>query len=169
MNELLTIQQENSKGKEYFGQQFKKILQEKANLYDQTMFKTNVSVAGEEFAKANRSSFILKSAINDLIKIKEIPENDREAINLNLVKIKQNDPLLDRLAYYDTDDIVEKNNQAITHNDKLIQYKNSIKDLFISLQNILPEGMHTELILRNDMFADLLNWVDSYSQENTKL
>lgn len=166
--ESLTIQPKKPEvNKEYFGQQFKKILQEKAQFYDTELAETMKNIAGEEFAKANRNVSILKNALTDFIKIKDFPEEERIKIHTDLALVDENDPIIERLNYYDTEKMEEKNNYAIDHNNKLEQYKSSIIDLLASLQNVLPESMCKELLLRNNMFAGVLKWVDQSKSDNS--
>lgn len=148
------------KSKESLGQEFKKILHNTAKYYDENLSELNRGIAGEEFNKANRSSFILKSSIKDFINIPDFPAADKSKIFTNLALVDFNDPAMERLHYHQAKEIIDKNSYAVKHNDKFLLYKSSVRGLLDNLQNVLPENMYQELLLRNDMFTDVLNWID---------
>jgi len=94
------------------GKEFKKLLVEAARRYDQELSKTIEMVAGKEFVAADRNVFILKSALRDLTKIPNFPKEDSFKINTNLSMVELNNPMIERLNYYNSEKAEEKNNNA---------------------------------------------------------
>jgi hypothetical protein len=146
--------------KDILGQQFKKLLQEKAQYYDKELMRVIEEMAGEEFAKANRNIAVLKSALREFIKIPDFPKEEAEKITANIAELEQADPLPDRMNYSNTEELNKKNYYALLHNNGFAEYKSSIMKLLFGLKNVLPENMYQDLLSRNGMFAGLLNWVD---------
>ena len=147
-------------GKAYLGQQFERILREKARLYDREIRRVLQGMAGDEFTEANRNIAILKSALRDFIKLPSFPKEEGIKITHNLEELEKVDPLSERMNYYGTERMEKKNIYAMDHNKNFGQYKSSIMDLLNSLQNVLPKSMYEELIFKNNMFAGLLRWVN---------
>jgi len=147
-------------GKAYLGQQFERILREKARLYDREISGILQGMAGNEFTEANRNIAILKSSLRDFIKLPNFPREEGIRITHNLEELEKTDPLSERMNYYGTERIEKKNTYVMDHNKNFGQYKSSITNLINSLQNVLPKSMYEELILKNNMFAGLLRWVN---------
>jgi hypothetical protein len=148
-------------GKEFFGQQFERILREKAHLYDKEEVKKVLqNMAGDEFTEANRNIAILKSALRVFIKLPNFPQKERTEIARNLEELEKADPLSDRMNYYGTEEVDKKNIYAMNHNKNFGQYKSSIINLLKSLQNVLPTKMYENLISKDNMLAGLLRWVN---------
>jgi hypothetical protein len=160
--ESFGLQIRQPEGKEYLGEQFKKILQKKAQYYDEELTRVMKDMAGEEFAKANRNIAVLKSALRDFTKIPNFPKEEIGKINANLAKLEQVDPLPERMNYSNTEEVNKKNDYALLHNNGFAEYKSAIMNLLFGLQNVLPESMYQELLSRNGMFAGLLDWVEKY-------
>ena len=144
--------------KDIFGQQFKKLLQEKGQYYDKELMKVMKEMAGEEFAKANRNIAVLKSALREFVKIPNFPKEEAEKINANIALLEQADPLPERMNYSNTEELDKKKIYALLHNNGFAEYKSSIMKLLFGLKNVLPENMYQELLSRNGMFAGLLDW-----------
>ena len=147
-------------GNAYLGQQFERILREKAPLYDKEGKQVLQDMAGDEFTEANRNIAILKSALRDFIKLPNFPKEEGIRITHNLEELEKADPLSERMNYYGTEKMEKKNTYAMDHNKSYGQYKSSIMNLLNSLQSVLPKSMYEGLILKNNMFSGLLRWVN---------
>ena len=147
-------------GKAYLGQQFERILREKARLYDREISGVLQGMTGNEFTEANRNIAVLKSALRDFIKLPNFPREEGIIITHNLEELEQTDPLFERMNYYGTERIDKKNTYVMDHNKNFGQYKSSITNLINSLRNVLPKSMYEELILKNNLFAGLLRWMN---------
>ena len=159
-SESFGLQIRKPEGKEYLGQQFKNILQKKAQYYDKELIEIMQNMAGEEFAKANRNIAVLKNALREFIKIPNFPKEEIGKINASLVRIEQVDPLPERMNYSNTEELNKKKYYAVLHNNGFAEYKSAIMNLLFDLENVLPESMYKELLSRNGMFAGLINWVE---------
>ncbi len=159
-SESFGLQIRKPEGKEYLGQQFKNILQKKAQYYDKELVQIMQNIAGEEFAKANRNIAVLKSALREFIKIPNFPKEETDKINASIAKLEQVDPLPERMNHSNTEELNKKKYYAVLHNNGFTEYKSAIMNLLFDLKNVLPESMYKELLSRNGMFAGLLNWIE---------
>ena len=158
--ESVGLQIRKPEGKEYLGQQFKNILQKKAQYYDKELMQIMQNIAGEEFAKANRNIAVLKSALREFIETPNFSKEEKDKINASLTKLEQTDPLPERMNHSNTEELNKKKYYAVLHNNGFAEYKSAIMNLLFSLENVLPESMYKELLSKNGMFAGLLNWVE---------
>ena len=148
-------------GKDYLGQQFKILLEKKAKLYDEELMKVIGTMAGVDFAKANRNIAVLKNALRDFIIIPNFPKEEKAKITEDIALLEQNDPLTERMNHYNTNETEKKIHYADLHNNAFTEYKSSIMRLLFDLKNVLPENIYQELLIRNGMFAGLLSWAEN--------
>lgn len=152
---------------EYFGNKFKEILKANGEKVDSHIKEMSAIVGGEEYLEADRNANILKKSLYELIKIPGFPKDAQNRIEQSLRMLEMYNPDMDRHYFYSENDPLSKEMRVDTHNMKLGAYTETIRSIFNTLEEVLPESMVTELRARGGMFFEIFKVIDKENSEDS--